>query len=222
MDKELTTIREFIKFASEILKGKNVENMYRLISKPATLTPTQIKDIKDIFSTYFSNITEWKNFKGKLVYKIGDIDMGKLEKACEKSPEDKQVFEEYLETLRAIYFDVRKNITEFISKLGLEEGSNEAIFMTTVFNDIGGELLETIKSGGDTRDVATLLPRVLEMIKSGSLVRCFERLKDGSIKVSKILKAITKLVEDWETDSNVAIEGTTSSTSVATTLALDE
>lgn len=222
MDKELTTIREFVEFANEILKSKTSDNMYRMISKPATLTPNQIKDIKAIFSTYFSNVQEWKDFKGKIAYKVGDIDMARLEKACAKKDEDRETFDAFLSTLRAIYFDVRKNINEFITKLGLEEGSDEANFMSTVFNEIGGELLDTIKSGGDTKDVATLLPRVFDMLKNGSLMRCFERLKDGSIKVSKILRAITRLVEDWENETNAAITTSTTTDTVESTLAIEE
>uniref|UniRef100_A0A6C0JWT3 Uncharacterized protein n=1 Tax=viral metagenome TaxID=1070528 RepID=A0A6C0JWT3_9ZZZZ len=227
MDKELTTIREFVTFANEMLSGKSIDNMYRLVAKPETLTPLQCKEIKATFSTYFSNIVEWKDFKGKIVYKIGEIDMAKLEKTCLKKTDDAQVFTQYLDTIRAFYFDVRKNINEFIKKLGLEEGSNEAVFMTTVFNDIGGELIETIKSGGDTKDVATLLPRVFEMLKNGSLVKCLERLKDGSIKVSKILRAITTLVEQWEGESAVQVEGSVSSGDVGeamptTTLLLED
>jgi hypothetical protein len=219
-DKEFVTIQEFTKFAKDVLKNKGSENMYRYVGKTKDHGPDQIKTIKAQFSTYFSKISEWENFKGTIDYKTGFISMYDLERKCQKDEDDKSAFKAYIENFKALYFDVRKNLIEFITKLGLEEGSNEAAFMTSVFTEIGGDLLETIKSGGDTKDIATLLPKVFEMLKNGTLMRCFERLKDGSVKISKILRAITKLVEDWENENQpAAIEE--ASTTTETTLMIE-
>lgn len=207
MDKELVTICEFVTFAKEMMKGdKGVKNLYRLVGKPTDLTPQQVTQIKQVFSTFFSGVVQWKGFsKSSLItYKTGTLSMGALEAACSK-PEDSQVFEEYMTSFKAIYLDIRRNLTEFITKLNLEEGSPEAGFMANLFNEIGGELIETIKSGGDTKDIASLLPKVFEMVKSGKILQILERLKDGSIKISKILKAFVLLVEQYEQEGNVQV-----------------
>lgn len=204
MDKEITTIREFVTFAQDVLgkKNKRVKNLATLVSKPTTLTDHQQSEIKKAFSQCFSNVDTWSDFTGKhfVQYKMGYLNMGELEKACKKSkdPEDFEVFNQYMDTIRALYFDIRKSLTEFITKLDLEEDSAEAEFMASLFNEVGGELIETIKSGGDTKDVASLLPRVMEMVKSGKIMEVLESLKDGTVKISKILRAFAKLVEDYE------------------------
>lgn len=207
MDKEITTIREFVSFAQDVLgkKNKKVKNLATLVSKPDTLTEHQQSEIKKAFSQCFSNIDTWHDFTGKhyIQYKMGYLNMGELEKACKKSkdPEDYEIFQQYMDTIRALYFDIKKSLNEFITKLDLEEGSAEADFMGTLFNEVGGELIETIKSGGDTKDVASLLPRVMEMVKSGKIMEVLEGLKDGSVKISKILRAFAKLVETYEEEN---------------------
>jgi hypothetical protein len=208
MDKELVTICEFVSFAKEIMKGdKGVKNLYRLIGKPTDLTPQQVTQIKQVFSTFFSSVVQWQGFSRSALisYKTGTLSMGALEAACSAKPEDKQVFEEYMTSFKAIYLDIRRNLTEFITKLNLEEGSPEAGFMSNLFNEIGGEIIETIKSGGGTKDIASLLPKVFEMVKSGKILQILERLKDGSIKISKILKAFVLLVEQYEQEGNVQV-----------------
>lgn len=207
MDKEIIIIREFCDFVKKILtKNKSVDNMYRLVSKPKDLTPAQVTEIKQVFSSYFTGINEWSNFKGSIDYKTGSIPMALLEKTCFKNSDDKQIFFEYLESIKAFYFDMRKNLNEFVKNLGLEEGSPEATFVTGVFNDIGGEVIDIIKSGGSTKDIATLLPKAFEMFKSGKLLSTMDKLKDGSVKISIILKAFIKLVEDYENQNTVQIE----------------
>lgn len=213
MDKELTTIREFVTFAHEMVKAKSVKNMYRIVSEPTTLTSKQITEIKQVFSAYFCNVSEWKNFKGKITYKIGEISMTQLEAAC-KSSDDMKVFSEYMNTFHSIYFDIRKNLVDFVGKLGLEENSPEALFATNIINEIGGELIDTIKSGGDVKDIATLMPKMFEIVKSGKLLSMFERLKDGSVKFSKIIKAFGHLVEQYENEQNVQLETSTVTTSL--------
>ena len=202
MDKEITTIREFVNFAYEILgkKNKRVKNLAALISKPDTLTPHQISEIKRVFSTCFSNVDNWSGFTGKhfIQYKVGYLNMSELEKKCNKNPEDKEVFAEYMQTIQALYFDFRKNLNEFITGLDLEEGSPEAEFMSNMFNEVGGELVEMIKSGGDVKDISSLLPRGMELLKSGKLTDMFSGLKNGEVRISKILRAFAKMVEDHE------------------------
>jgi hypothetical protein len=202
MDKEITTIREFVTFAHEILgkKNKKAANLYRFVSKPDTLGEQQILDIKKAASQCFSTITQWSDFTGKnfIQYKSGYLSLGELERKCAKNPDDLKVFNEYIEVIRALYFDIQKNLTEFISKLHLEDGSPEAEFMSSLFNEVGGEIIEVIKGGGGTQDVASLLPKVFEMVKSGKILEVMEKLKDGTVKISKILKAFAVLVEDFE------------------------
>jgi len=202
MDKEIVTLREFVGFAQDILgkKNKKVKNLASLVSKPDKLTEHQISEIKKSFSLCFSNIDRWSDFTGKhfIQYKMGYLNLAVLEKTCARNPDDLEVFGQYMDTLRALYFDIKKSLTEFITKLDLEEGSAEADFMSQLFNEVGGELIETIKSGGDTKDVASLLPRVMEMVKSGKIMEVLEGLKDGSVRISKILRAFAKLVEDYE------------------------
>jgi len=204
MDKEITTIREFINFAQDVLgkKNKKVKNLATLVSKPTTLTEHSQNEIKKSFSQCFTNIDTWDNFTGKhfIQYKMGYLNLGELEKACSKDPDDLEVFTEYMNTIRALYFDIKKSLNDFIQKLDLEEGSPEADFMCTLFNEIGGELINTIKTGGDTKDVANLLPKVMEMVKSGKIMEVLESLKDGNVKISKILRAFSKLVEDYENE----------------------
>ena len=202
MDKEITTIREFISFAHDVLgkKNKQVTNLYRFVSKPDTLGEQQIADIKKASSQCFSTLTQWSDFTGKnfIQYKSGYLSLKDLERKCANDPEDLKVFSEYMEVIKALYFDIQKNLTEFISKLHLEEGSAEAEFMSSLFNEVGGEIIETIKGGGDTQDVASLLPKVFEMVKSGKIMEVMEKLKDGTVKISKILKAFAVLVEEYE------------------------
>lgn len=204
MDKEITTYREFVGFAQEVLgkKNKRVKNLATLVSKPETLTEQIQGDIKKSFGQCFSNIDRWSDFTGNnyIQYKSGYLKLSELEKACKKSKdkEDIEIFNQYMETIRALYFDIRKSLNEFIEKLGLEENSPESEFMSTLFNEVGGELIETIKSGGDTKDVASLLPKVMEMVKSGKIMEVLESLKDGTVKISKILRAFATLVEDYE------------------------
>lgn len=207
MDKELTTIREFISFANEILgKSKSVNNLFRLVANPKTLLPSQVVEIKQIFSTYFCNIVEWKNFSGQLAYKTGVLSMSQLEKACSKKEDDLAVFNEYMNTFRSIYFDIKKNLSDFVVKLGLDENSPESLFMTGLINEIGGDLIDTIKSGGEVKDIAVLLPRLFEIVKSGKLTNLLNPLKDGKIKFSKVLRAVTNIVEEWEKEQNVQLE----------------
>ena len=210
MDKEITTICEFVAFANEVMtNNKPVHNMYRLISKPKTLGPGEITEIKAAFSSYFSRVEEWKDFKGTITYKMGSLSMGGLEKACKRNVEDLEVFNQFIETIKSVYSDIRRNLNEFLTKLKLEPGSKEFEFMSNLFNEIGGEIIETIKSGGNIKDIATLLPKLMEMIKSGKIVSALEKLKDGSVKVSKILYAFALLVEEYEKEGAVQIEAVT-------------
>lgn len=216
MNKELVTICEFVTFAKDVMKGdKGVKNFSRLTEKPAQLNAQQVETLKQAFSGVFTTVAQWENFPKSTVilYKTGMISLHKLENACKD--DDKQVFTEYMSAFKAIYSDIRRNLTDFISKLHLEEGSPEAAFMTNLFNEIGGELIETIKSGGDTKEIASLLPKVFEMVKSGKIMQVLEKLKDGSIKISKILKAFVVLVEQYEQEGNVGLDN---SESVSATL----
>ena len=204
MDQEITTIREFVSFAQDVLgkKNKKVKNLASLVSKPDTLTEHQQSEIKKAFAHCFTNIDRWSDFTGNhfVQYRMGYLNLSELEKACKKSkdPEDIEVFGEYLKTIQALYFDIQKSLNEFIEKLDLEEGSAEAEFMSTLFNEVGGEVIETIKSGGEIKDVASLAPKVMQMVKSGKIMEVLESLKTGDVKISKILRAFAKLVETYE------------------------
>lgn len=199
MDKEFTTIAEFISFATDVAKkDKGIKNMDRLVNNKPN---DQIKlAVKQVFSTFFGGILEYKNFTGSIVYKTGYVNMATLEKVCSKNDDDFKTFQDYMDTFRALYSDVRRNLAEFMKKLNLEESSPEATFVSNLFSEVGGEIIETIKSGGGTKDIASLLPKVMEMVKSGKLMSAFEKLKTGNVKISKILKAFTILVEEYENE----------------------
>lgn len=204
VDRELVVISEFIAFANDVLNDKGTKNFCRLV-KEKDLGPQQATLLKQVFSTFFSSKTAFSEFTKKdlILHKTGAISMGDLERKCSKKQEDKEAFEQYMQTFQGVYQDVRTNLKEFVTKLNLEPDSAEAKFMMNLFNEIGGEVIETIKSGGDTKDIASLLPKVFEMVKSGKIMSVLERLKDGSIKISKILRAFTVLVEQYENEGTI-------------------
>lgn len=204
-DKEYKQIKEFVTFAREVLKGdKGIKNMDRLVNADK-LTEQQKIEIKQAFSTYFAGVLEYTGFTGSIIYKTGMINMASVEKICIKKEEDKTYFYQYMSVFQEIYSDVRRNLSDFMKKLNLDDNSAESKFVSTLFNDIGGELMDTIKSGGGTKDIGILIPKVFEMVKSGKLLTAFDKLKDGTVKISKILKAFTILVEEWENEGTVAL-----------------
>ena len=205
MDKELTTICEFITFCHQVCKSdKGIKNLSRLVT-PSDMTPEHVVQVKQAFSTYFSGITQWTGFTGSIIYKTGMVNIGAVEKKCAKNAGDATAFAEYMQLFQALYADMRRNLIDFISKLNLEQGSPEALFMANLFNEIGGDIMDTIKSGGGTKDIASLLPKVFEMVKSGKILQVMEKLKDGTIKISKILKAFTMLVEEYENETTMKL-----------------
>lgn len=219
-DKEFFTIVEFVTFAKDVSKEKGVKNFYRLISnEPNEATKTAIKQV---FSSFFSNVLEYENFTGSLIFKTGLVHLGSLEKACLKNADDAKAFKQYIELFKDLYTDVRRNLAEFMKKLNLDESSPEASFISNIFNDIGPEIFEAIKSGGNTRDIASLLPKMLEMVKSGKLMNSFEKLKTSNIKISKILRAFLVLVEEYENQGVMQPQITAPEEAVTTTLVDDD
>lgn len=202
MDPEITTIREFVNFANDILgKNKLVEKLYKLVAKPATLTVDQIQDIKKAFARCFQNLEEWENFTGNnyIEYKSGRLSLGELEKRCKKNPEDASVFKEYMATLRSLYMDLRKTLMSFLKKLDLDEDSAESKFMAGLLNELGGEVLDSImKNGGQGLDMTSVLPKFMEIVQNGKISTILESLKSGEVKLYKILNAGAKLLQQYE------------------------
>ena len=202
MDPEITTIREFVNFANDILgKNKLVEKLYKLVAKPTTLTVDQIQDIKKSFARCFQNLEEWENFTGNnyIEYKSGRLSLGELEKRCKKNPEDASVFKEYMATLRSLYMDLRKTLMSFLKKLDLDEDSAESKFMAGLLNELGGEVLDSImKNGGQGLDMTSVLPKVMEIVQNGKISTILESLKSGEVKLYKILNAGAKLLQQYE------------------------
>lgn len=203
MDPEITTIREFVSFANDILgkKSKPVEKLYKLVAKPETLTLEQAQDIKKAFARCFQNLDEWENFTGNnfVEYKSGRLSLGELEKKCKKNDEDKAVWDEYIATLRSLYMDLRKTLMSFLKKLDLDEDSAESKFMFSLLNELGGEVLESImKNGGQGLDMTSVLPKVMEIVQNGKISSILETLKSGQVKLYKILNAGAKLLQQYE------------------------
>jgi hypothetical protein len=220
MDPEITTLREFVSFANDILGKKNklVEKLYKLVAKPATLTVDQIQDIKKAFARCFQNLDEWENFTGNnfIEYKSGRLSLGELEKRCKKNSEDKQVWDEYMATLRSLYMDLRKTLMGFLKKLDLDEDSAESKFMFSLLNELGGEVLESImKNGGQGLDMTSVLPKVMEIVQNGKISTILETLKSGQVKLYKILNAGAKLLQQYEESGETPAITASSSTSTS-------
>lgn len=198
VDKEFVTIVEFVQFAYDILgkKNKGASNMYKLICKSKKV---QVEKVKQAFSLHLSTITQWSDFTTeKVIYKQGLLSFRVLEAFCKKDEEDYEAFKEYMDTLQALYFDIQKNLNEFITKLNLDAGSPEYQFISNMINGIGGDVLEAVKDGGANADISTMIPKVMELVQSGKLMNMIDKFKDGQVRMSKILMAVALLCEQYE------------------------
>lgn len=206
---EVKTYKEFVSFAHDVLpKNKKVTNLYKLVSKPETFTEQQTEDIKKVFSRCFQNLEEWENFTGKnyIEYKTGYLSLGELEKQCKKDPEDLETFTEYMTTIKALYSDIKRGLMQFLEKLNLEEGSGESKFMANLFNELGGGLLDGLIQSGDMSNLGELLPKLFNLVQSGKISEMLGNLKNGDVKLSKILKSFVILLENYENSQTPQLE----------------
>lgn len=210
----IQTYKEFTAFAYDVLgkKNKKISNLYKLVAKPETLTDQQIEDIKKTYGRCFQNLEEWENFSGKhyIEYKTGYLSLGELERQCKKDEEDFETFKQFMSTIQALHTDIKKSLMQFLKKLDLDEDSGEAKFMTSLFNELGGGLLEGILNSGDMSDMGSILPKLLSLVQSGRITEILGQLKTGDVKLSKILNAFSKLLQNYE--NSQAIENVKEST----------
>lgn len=205
-DPHIKIIREFVKFAYDVDKVKSVTNMYRMVAKPAELREDIAKSVKEEARRAFSEM-DWDEPRGRLQYKTAYIDLKRLKNKCASSEGDYEDFQEYMDSFRILYQKENESIDNLLRELDLEVDSAEASFLKKIFNEIGGEFMDMVRSQdeGTEFEIASLLPKVANLVKDGKITDLMKNFSDSDIKMSKILFAIGKLLqkhEDKEEEEN--------------------
>lgn len=199
LQQQITVICEFVDFARDFDKSKGVKNMYALVVKPKSLSEHMkvkvVESARKCFTTIdFNNITD----KDVLEFKTGSVNLGRLYQKLEG--DDLETFNEYMDCFRSAYEKDNAAVETLLSELDIEKDSPEASFLKRVFNEIGQEFMDMVKShqGSGDFDIHSLLPRVAMLFKSGKLTNLMSDFGDSGVKMSKILFAVGKLLEKYE------------------------
>jgi len=199
MDQQVTLLREFVEFAREVDRSKSVKTLHALVSKPKSLSaPIKTKLVEQArkcFTTVdFNNFQESDRFE----FKTGFVSLGRLEGLCKG--DDVDVFGDYMDCFRAAYEDDNKAVEQLLEELDIEADSPEAGFLKKIFNEIGQEFMDMVKSSQDSGDfdINMLLPRVATLFKNGKLMDLMGGFADSGVRMSKIMFAVGKLCKKYE------------------------
>lgn len=206
-DPHIITIREFVDFANSVdKKSKQLKNLHRWISKPTDLTPDTIISIKEEARKCFAD-TDFNDVKNSdwLVYKSGSVSLGKLKKMCAKKSGDMEDFQDFMDAFKALYMKENESVDRLLAELELESNSDEAMFLKKVFNELGEDFMDFVNGHeeGEDFDMTKLLSKGTAIYKSGKLNSLMEDFTGSSVKMSKILFAVGKLMERYENSQEI-------------------
>jgi len=204
IDSQVKVIREFVEFARDVDKSKGVKNMHALVVKPKTLSDSikvkLVEEARKCFTTVnFNRLTD----KDVFVFKTGSINLGKLESKLDG--EDLETFEEFTKWFRTMYEEDTAAVDQLLGELDIETDSPEADFLRKIFNEIGQDFMDMVKSHQDDGefDINALLPRVAMLFKSGKLTNLMSDFGDSGVRMSKILFAVGKLLQKYEDNAEM-------------------
>lgn len=201
MEQIIVVLKEFIAFSYEIDKSKSVKLLHSEIVTPRKLSKTVTERLLESSRKCFT-VVDYDNIKNTDIfeYKAGSLSLGRIQRLCSNNNEDLEAFEQYMECFKKAYHEDNEAVDNLLKELDIEIDSPEATFMRKVFNEIGQEFMDMIRGCQESEnlDIASLLPRVATLFKTGKFTKVFEGFSESNIKMSKILLAVGKLLQKYE------------------------
>jgi len=198
----IIVIRDFVKFAYGVDKVKSVEHLYRFVSKPKTLSEDVQRSIKEEARKCFSEV-DWNDLQSsdRFSYKTGWVGLKRLKEKC--NDEDLEDFNDFVQAFKVLYRDEDESVNKLLKELDLDPNSPEAGFLKRVFNELGEDFMDFVKSheGGQEFDLTKLLTKGTAIYKSGKLNGLMTEFQNSNVRMSRILFSVGKLLEKAENDN---------------------